>query len=148
ATVRVAVDGFDPGRGSRSKIREHAVPVIRWTEAQAKNVLVLRLNRALAGEVAGLRRSAGVDLLDAGVEAGHAAESGSLGDLEHGQMRFVDQLLGEMQAASLSHCAGSCSQVAKEQTPQMARTDSQALSEQFNAAIFEASFADQAQRTR
>src|ERR1035438_2684250 len=99
-------DRFDSGSGARGKKVQHALPVIRWPEIKPEQILVSRLQRGLMCEsvprqLPDLGWGSMIDLADAGVEAAHAAESGSESDLAHGQTGFVDQLLGKVQTARL-----------------------------------------------
>ena len=59
-----------------------------------------------------------------------------------GKFVFVDQLLGEVQAAGLRNGAGRCSQVAQEQAAKMTRADAEAFRQSFDAAVVQSAFAD------
>ena len=66
--------------------------------------MILPQDRRLAGKMANLGGRAMVHLLDVSIEAAHRSEPGGHGDVIHGQQGFIDQFLGEVQAAGLSHC--------------------------------------------
>ena len=65
-----------------------------------------------------------------------------------GRTRFVDELLGKVQAAGVRHRDGRGAQMLEEEPAQMTRTYSQTLGENFHAAVFQTAVADQAQRSR
>jgi len=85
---------------------------------------------------------AGVGFLEAGVKAADAAEAGSQSDLTHGKAAFINQLLGEMQAAGLRDGDWAGAQMLKKETAKMARADPQASGESVNSTIFKRAFAD------
>src|SRR6478672_3125920 len=87
-------------RARRQKV-QHALPVIRRTKVQTKQILMSRLHSLLMCQPANLRGSAVIDREDPGIEAAHRAESRSERNLVHWQRRLVDQLLGKMQTARL-----------------------------------------------
>ena len=89
-----------------------------------------------------------IGLGDGGIESANAAEAGRDRDLAHRQTRLINQLFRKMQATGLRHRAGRRAQVLQEQPTQMARANSQALGENFDSAVFQATFADQAQGAR
>ena len=61
------------------------------------------------------------------VEAPHAAKAGGQCDRRHGQLRVVDELLGEQHAPCLRDRVGRCTQVLREQPTQLAPAHAQAL---------------------
>jgi hypothetical protein len=107
-----------------------------------KLILMVRLECPLSSETPNLRRCPVIDGENAGVKAAHRSESGSLRNLVHRQSRFVDQLLGKMQAARLGHCDGRRAQVTDKEPAKMARAYSQTLGQIFNAAVLESALAN------
>jgi hypothetical protein len=61
------------------------------------------------------------------IEASHAGESGSKGDVRHGHTGFVNQVLGEEHSASLRDGNGGSAEVLKKQPAQVALAKAEAL---------------------
>ena len=146
--VYAGLHDFDSGSSARRQKVEHALPVIGRTEVQAEEILVSWLGAGLPRQTTDLRGRSMVDLADAGVEATDAAESGGEGDLGHGQSGLIDELLGEVKAASLRDGNRSGAEMTQEEAAQVTRANSQALGQDFDATIFKAAFADQTQGSR
>jgi hypothetical protein len=71
-------------------------------------------------QMSDLSWSSMVDLADPGVKASYATEACGERDLAHGQSRFVDKFLGEVQAPGLGHRTRRRPQVLDEQTAKVA----------------------------
>jgi hypothetical protein len=95
-----------------------------------------------------LRRGAAIDLLHGGVETPHGAETRRDRDLRHGQRRFIDELLGEVQTAGLRDGARARAQMAQKQPAQMTRAESKVRRKRLDAAFLEAAFVDESQCPR
>jgi hypothetical protein len=68
-----------------------------------------------------------IDIADRVIESSHAAETGSQGDLHHGEFRFVDELFSKVQPTRLHNRLGRRPKVPQEQASQMARAHTQAF---------------------
>ena len=75
AAVNSGVHGFNSGRCSSFKKRQHALPVIRRTKAEAEEIVILGLDAFLAGKLANLLRRSLVNIADAGIESAHRTKS-------------------------------------------------------------------------
>jgi hypothetical protein len=111
-------------------------------------VLVARECCLLVREMAKLRWRSVIGLVYCGVESAYATESRSLGHVAHRQAGFVDQLLRKLQAPGVGDGAGRCSQVLQEQSPEMARANSQTFRQKFHSTVLQTAFTDQSQSTR
>ena len=71
------------------------------------------------------------------VEAPHATKSRRQGNIGDGQLRFVQQLLGEKDAPGLRHSDRGCAEMLSKQSAQLPLSDSQALRELLDVAPVE-----------
>jgi hypothetical protein len=117
-------------------------------ESQPKEILIVgkRLDATRIG--ANLHRRAVIGFADRRVEPADRSISCGNCELRHRQIRFVDQLFGEVHAARLRHCVGRGAQMAQEQSAQMAGTHTEPFGEPLHSAVFCAAFVDQTQRPR
>src|ERR1700719_2694419 len=102
---------LDSGSSSRPQEIQHALPMIRRAEMQAKEILVSELDCRLPRQMPQLSGGSMINVANAGVEAAHRAESRGESNLGHGKTSLVDQLLGEVQATRLSDRNWSCAQM-------------------------------------
>ena len=124
ASINAAIYNFDARGGSRGQKIQHGLPVVRRAKMKAEEIVIIRLDFRLARQAANLCGRSVIDVANAGVETPNAAESRGQRNLMHGQIRFVDQLLGEVQAARLSYSHGSRAQMFQKQAPQVPRSNS------------------------
>src|ERR1700728_1706307 len=82
------------------------------------------------------------------VEAPHATESGRQSNVGDGQLRFLQQLLGEKDAPGLRHSDRGCAEMLSKQAAQLALSGSQPLRELFYVALVQRAEFDQRQATR
>src|SRR5208282_4318459 len=95
-----------------------------------------------------LSRGPMIDLADAGVEPSNTAEAGGQCHIAHPQICLVNELLRKVHLASFCHRARSRAQVLEKQATEVTRANSKTFRERFDATVFQATFADQAQGTR
>ena len=107
---------------------------------------MVRLSPRLSRQPPNLRWCSMINLANTGVESPNAAESRGQCDLIHLQIRFIDQLLREVQTASLSHRYRSRAKMFQKQAPQVPRSDSQTFRENFYSSVLKPTLSDQAQR--
>ena len=86
--------------------------------------------------------------LNGGIEAAHASEARGERDFAERKTGFVDQLFCEVQAACLRDRARGGAEMADEEAAKMARADSDSFGQTFDAAVFQAALADEAQGAR
>src|SRR5580658_1981179 len=82
------------------------------------------------------------------VEAPHATESGRQGNVGDGQLRFVQQLLGEKDTPGLRDSDRGCAEMLSKQSAQLPLSDSQPFRELFDVALVERAELDQRQSVR
>jgi len=70
---------------------------------KTEEVLISWQDIRLSHQTPDLSRCSMIDLADSGVEASYATEPSSEGNLTHWQPGLVDELLGKVQTARLSH---------------------------------------------
>ena len=124
ASINAAIYNFDARSGSRGQKIQHGLPVVRRTKVKPEEIVIVRLDFRLSRQPPNLCRRSMIDVANASVESPNAAESRGQRNLIHGQIRFVDQFLGEVQAARLSHGYWSRAQVFQKQAPQVPRSNS------------------------
>ena len=73
-----------PGVARAAKNVQHSLPVIGRPEMEPEDVLIARLRVLLPSQMPELSWGPMIDLADTRVEAPHAAEADSQGDLAHG----------------------------------------------------------------
>jgi len=152
AAIDAVDDGFDAGSAARDEEGKNSGPVIRRAEAQAEGIEIFRSGvmseigaaERLTGQAANLRGRAMVNVLNVGIEAADGTEAGGERNVIHGKSGFVDELLGEMEAAGLRDRERRGAEMAQKQATKMTRADAEFLGKHFNTTIFEAAFADQA----
>lgn len=143
SAITTLLDHFDARRSAGREKPQHPIPVIRRAEADPKNVFIFRLRLGARDKSADVSRSPAIHRANRSVEAANASEAGGERNLLHGQRRFVDELLGEMQAAGLRDCAGRGAEVLQEQAAKVAGSDTQTAGKEVHTAIFEPAFTDQ-----
>jgi hypothetical protein len=89
-----------------------------------------------------------VDLADARIEPSNAAETSSHGNVTHAQVCLVNQLLGKVHLARLSHRTWRRPQVPEKQATKVTRANSQAFGERFYTALLQSALTNQAQSPR
>src|SRR5262249_46704790 len=117
ARIAVVAHQLDPRNGASAQERDHLVPVVGRPVPQAQGY-----GRECGSTVPARPQAAGrppVEPAKRVVEAAHAAEAGGGGYLRHGELRLLDELLGEQDAPRLGHCDGRRTQVTLEQAAQM-----------------------------
>src|SRR5262249_39157989 len=82
------------------------------------------------------------------IEAADALESRCEGDLGHREPRFVDELLGEMDAARLGDRKRRSAQMLAEEAPQLPLADSEPVSQILDAGLVQGAEFDQRKRAR
>ena len=117
--VGVAVHTLDARRGACRKKPEHRGPVVGRAIREVKTIASNLGSRRRPGETPQLCRGSVKRPAHLAVESADAAESRGRRDLSAREARLVEQLLGEMRAASQRHLEGCCSQVLGKQAAQM-----------------------------
>ena len=97
------------------------------------------------GCAAKLARRAPVQFLKRRIKPPDTSETRRHRHLRHEQIRFIDQLLGEVYSPRLRNCYGRCAEIAQKKPAQMARTDAEALRQAFDAAVIKRALTDQLQ---
>jgi hypothetical protein len=82
------------------------------------------------------------------VESADAAEPCGEGDLGHRQMGFVDELLGEQNAAGLGNSDRRCAKMLAEQAPELPLTHTQSTSQGINTSLVQGAELNQRQGAR
>jgi len=82
------------------------------------------------------------------VESADAAEPCGEGDLGHRQMGFVDELLGEQNAAGLGNSDRRCAKMLAEEAPELPLTHTQSTSQGINTSLVQGAELNQRQGAR
>ena len=147
--VKVARDALDTGNGSPAEKRQHGRPVVRRMIAQQKADLAMLPGRdvqaARAPQIAGRTTK---QRQESFVESADAAEPCGECDLGHRQMRFVDELLGEQNAAGLGDGDRRRAKMLAEETPELPLTYTQATSQGINTSLVQSAKLNQYQGAR
>src|SRR5262245_28717728 len=80
------------------------------------------------------------------IEPPHTSKTGDVRNFTERQNRFVDQFLGKVQTTRLDHRGWRGAKMLEKQTAQLSTADAQARGEPFDSFVFNAAFANQAQR--
>lgn len=148
SAITTLLDHFDARRSAGREKPQHPIPVVRRAEAEPKNGFIFRLRLGARDKSADVSRSPAIHRANCGVEAANASEAGGERNLLHGQRRFVDELLGEMQTARLRNRVGRGTKMLHEQATKVTGSDTQAAGKGVHTAIFEPAFTDQPQGAR
>lgn len=148
SAITTLLDHLDARRSAGREKPQHPIPVIRRAEAEPKNVFIFRLRLGARDKSADVSRSPAIHRADRSVEAANASEAGGVRNLLHGQRRFVDELLDEMQPAGLRNRVGRGAKMLHEQATKVTGSDTQAAGKGVHTVIFEPAFTDQPQGAR
>ena len=134
----------------QAQVVEHGAPVEGWPVAQSqRDVAVSR--RCQCVRVCTFAQRAGssaVDLLKHRIEAPHTAEARRKADARHGQLRFVDQLLGKVQTLRVGDSQHRHAQMLLEQSGKLAFADVQCGCQGRYASLVKHTSGDQLQGPR
>src|SRR5258706_3419794 len=148
AAKAAAFDDFHAGRGLGREELQDSFPMVGWAKIQVEEVLIFVLAGHFLSQATDLSWRSMIDVTDGGVEPPHGAKAPSDRDLRHGQVVLVDELLGQVETASLCNSAWRCPQVTQKQAPKMARAHSEVPGQGFHAPIFQTRLAAQPQGSR
>ena len=140
------LDRFDAWRGPRLQECQDRRPVIRRTIGEAEAVALRIGDDALSRQPPQLGRRAGVGAADLTVEAAHAAEPRRERHLAERESRFVEELLGEMDAARVRDFDRRRAEMLEEEAAQVARGHAKPSGQRIDAVLVQRAFADQPQR--
>jgi hypothetical protein len=121
ALIDSVFDDFDSGDGAGREIGEHGVPVVGRAITETEH------DAGVGGD--GVRLSADgagwtvKEIMEDFVESAEAAETGCERNFGHGHLGFVDELLGEEDAAGLCNGDGRGSEMLEEEAAELAITD-------------------------
>jgi hypothetical protein len=139
------LDLLDPGDGAGGEEAQHRRPIVGSAIVQPQRHGRGRIGQGGLTAAAQLARRAAEQLGEGVVEPADTAKARGQGDLRHGQTRFVDQLLGEVDPAVLGDSHGRGAQMLLEQPTQLALAHAQALGQIADAGVLvQAALGDQA----
>ncbi len=131
AAIGGLLDDFDAGDGAGAEVGEHRLPIVGRAVAEAEGDAGVGCGSCggLAAEGAG---RAVEEVVEGFVEAAEAAESGGQRDFGHGHAGFVDELLGEEDAAGLGDRDGRGAEMLVEEAAELALAEAEAGGEGFD----------------
>jgi hypothetical protein len=146
--VKVGSDALDTWNGAPAKKRQHGRPVVRGMIAQQKADLATppcrNVQAARAPQIGGRTTKQRQESF----VAADAAEPCGEGDLGHQQMRFVDELLGEQNAAGLGDGDRRRAKMLAKEAPKLPFTYTQATSQGINTSLVQGAELNQRQGAR
>ncbi|KAG1447316.1 hypothetical protein G6F57_017098 [Rhizopus arrhizus] len=136
ARVAVLCHVFDAGNGAQPQEGQHGLPIVGRAIAQQQLDLAVPAGGHLGFfRAAQLARGTAEQVQENLVEAADAAKARGEGDFRHGQMGFVDELLGQQHAARLGHRHGRGAQMLAKLAAQLAFPHAQTLGERIHPVV-------------